>query len=93
MMFSPLCPSSVLPLHLLPLCHLYLPLLPSNNHFLDPIQHVSSLQVARGTLQEGTSLPHMMLDVINIVLENGNEGTYLSVLVHLCGESLVIDVF
>ena len=56
MPFISLCPSSILLLHLLLLCHLYLPLLSCHNCLLNLVQHVSSFQLVRGTLQEGTGV-------------------------------------
>ena len=76
-----------------PLCLLYLPLLPCYDCLLNAIQCISCLQAARGTLQEGPRLPHMLLDVVYVMLKYRNERTRLSIPVHLCGESLVVDIF
>ena len=82
-----------LPLHLLPLHCLYLPLLSCYDCLLDAVQCISGLQVARGTFKKGTSLPHTVLDAVDVVLKDGNKGTCLSVLVDLSGQGMVVDVF
>ena len=91
--FCPLNLRPILPSLLLSLCCLYLLLLSGYDCLLDAIQRVSCLQTTRGALQESTRLPHTLLDAIDVTLKYRNEGTCLSVPVHLCRESPVVDVF
>ena len=91
--FCPLNLCPIPPTLFLPLRLLYLSLLSRYYCLLDAIQRVSCFQTTRGALQESTCLPHTLLDAIDVTLKYRNKGTRLSVPVHLCGESLVVDVF
>ena len=93
MVFSSPHPTLILPLCLLPLHHLYLPLLSCYNCLLDTVQHISGLQAVRGTLKKGTGFPHSILDAVDVTLQDSDEGTGLAVLVDLCGQGLVVDIF